>query len=87
MLKTITILEKTLCFLFSLAMLFACASDLEDNIAQEGCEIIVSARCADTKSTLSSDLGVVWSADDRVTVLSLNGSASSVSEPGGGRVC
>ena len=64
-------------------MLFACASDLEDNIAQEGCEIVVSARCVDAKSTLSSDLGVVWSADDRVTVLSLNGSASSVSEPGG----
>lgn len=86
MLKTITILEKTLCFLLSSAMLFSCASDLEDSVAQEGCEIVVSARCVDTRSTLSSDLGVVWNADDRVTVLSVNGSVSAVSEPGGGRV-
>ena len=64
-------------------MLFACASDLEDSVAQEGCEIVVSARCVDTRSTLSSELGVVWNADDRVTVLSVNGSVSAVSEPGG----
>ena len=81
--KTITIVKKALCFLCSVAMLSACAADLENEIAQDGGSIVISAQCADTKSTLSADFDVLWGVDDRITVLSLDGSVSAVSEPGG----
>lgn len=45
--------------------------------------IVVNAACADTKSMLMSDFSVSWNLDDRITVLSIDGSVSAVSKPGG----
>ena len=76
-------MKKFLGYIFSALMLAACASELDNDMASEDCGIVVSAQCADTRSTLSSDFGVVWSKEDRIPVLSLDGEADAVSEPAG----
>lgn len=56
---------------------------MENGSIQEGEGIVVNAVCTDTKSTLLSDHSVSWNVEDRITVLSLDGSVSAVSKPGG----
>lgn len=76
-------MKKFLGYIFSALMLAACASELDNEMASEDCGILVKAQCADTKSILSSDLGVIWNKEDRITVLSLDGETVAVSEPAG----
>ena len=76
-------MKKFLGYIFSALMLAACASELDNEMASEDYSILVNAQCADTKSILSSDLGVIWSKEDRITVLSLDGETVAVSEPAG----
>jgi hypothetical protein len=76
-------MKKFLGYIFSALMLAACASELDDEMASEDCGILVNAQCADTKSIISSDLGVIWNKEDRITVLSLDGETVAVSEPAG----
>lgn len=76
-------MKKFLGYIFSALMLAACASELDNEMASEDCGILVNAQCADTKSILSSDLGVIWNKEDRITVLSLDGETVAVSEPAG----
>ena len=76
-------MKKLLGYILLAMTMLSCASDLENGPVQEGSGIIVSASCAGTKSVLSPDLSVVWNAEDRITALSLDGKASSVSNPCG----
>ena len=76
-------MKKLLGYILLAMTMLSCASDLENGPVQEGYGIIVSASCAGTKSVLSPDLSVVWNAEDRITALSLDGKASSVSNPCG----
>jgi len=69
--------------IFTAFLLVSCASPLEEGLPKEDDRIVVSARCLETKSMLSSDLSVLWSEEDRITVLSLDGSASVVSRQAG----
>ena len=64
-------------------MMLSCSSNLENSLVPEEAGIMVSASCVNTKSVLSPDLNVVWKAEDRITALSLDGRASSVSNPCG----
>lgn len=64
-------------------MLISCAPELDDKTPQDGCDLVVSAQGAEIKSTLSSGFDVIWSKEDRITVLSLDGKTSVVSESAG----
>ena len=76
-------MKRLFCYIFPALMLAACTSELDNETVSDDCGIVVSARCSDTKSTLSSDLSVVWSKEDRITVLSLDGQTAAVSDPAG----
>ena len=76
-------MKKLFGYIFLAFVLISCASELDNEAVSGGCSIVVSAQCSDTKSTLSSDFEVIWSKEDRVTVLSLDGNTSMVSEPSG----
>ena len=80
-------MKRLFLYIFSAILLVSCTSDLENGLGRKGSsDIVVSAQCAETKSVLDSDLNVLWSKEDRITVLSLDGSASVVSEQGGDRL-
>ncbi len=77
-------MKRLFLYIFSAILLVSCTSDLENGLdGKDSSGIVVSARCTETKSVLDSDLNVLWSEEDRITVLSLDGSASVVSEQGG----
>ena len=78
-------MKKLFGCIFLVMAISSCVSDLSDGSVQTSEGIVVSAVCTDSKSMLSSDLNVLWTEDDRITVLSLDGSVSAVSEQGGGR--
>ena len=64
-------------------LLAACTPELSDNILESG-GIVISADCqADTRSSFYSDLTVGWNKEDRLTVLSLDGTTAMVSEEAG----
>ena len=76
-------MKRLLGFVFFAVMLAACAPELDNETAEGEGGIVVCAQCATTKSVLQSDLSVNWSAEDRITVLSLDGSTTVVSGQGG----
>lgn len=76
-------MKKLFSCIFPAFLLASCTASLEEGLPQETGGIVVSARCLETRSTLASDLSVLWSKEDRITVLSLDGSVSAVSEQGG----
>lgn len=77
-------MKRLFLYIFSAILLISCTSDLENGLdRKDSPALVVSARCARTKSVLDSDFDVLWSKEDRITVLSLDGSVSVVSEQGG----
>ena len=75
-------MKRLLGLLFAVLLLASCTSRMESGFVQGVGDIMVSATCVDTKSVLTSDLDVVWNAEDRITVLSLDGAVSVVSDMG-----
>ena len=69
-------MKKIFVYIFAVVMLLSCTREPEPGVKS----FVVSARCVQTKSTLKSDLSVSWNKGDRIAVLSLDGTASAVSE-------
>ena len=76
-------MKRLFACIFSALMMMSCLSRMENESMLESESIVVNAACADTKSMLMSDFSVSWNLDDRITVLSIDGSVSAVSKPGG----
>ena len=76
-------MRRLFCYIFPALVLAACAPELEDDTASGNQSLVVNAECAAAKSTLSADMEVIWSKEDRLAVLSLDGKTVAVSEPAG----
>ena len=76
-------MKKVFGFIFSSILLIACTPELKDNQGLQDVGIVVSAKCLDTKSFLDSGHNVIWDKDDRIAVISLDGSVAVLSEKAG----